>query len=283
MSGLMSTLAVSTAIAASLTSGLTPLEAPSIDSQSPSITRENNSQSDANTYIDSATDLLLSSSGNSSVDESTISGVDISSHQHGGDKNLDIKTITSQGNQKFAFIKASEGTHYVNPNYRQDTIDFINTATPVGFYHYAKPSDDPENAREQARLFVSVTGINQGVKSLPPVLDIEENENNLSSGELIAWVDAFVDEIKKTTGKNTMIYTYPNFWRDQMGNTTNFSDLPLWIAHYNGGDKPGSLPGGWTNWTFWQYTDSGSVEGYNHKIDVNYFNGTESDLRSIYN
>lgn len=207
-------------------------------------------------------------------------GIDISSHQHSGEQLRLSSSIPADG-LSYVFVKATEGTGYVNPHFRSDTVDVINSNIPVGFYHYAKPTADPEDARRQARHFVAVTGINQGVKSLPPVLDLEENEKNLSPEQLIAWTQAFVDEIKVLANRDVMMYTYPSFWRNEMGNTSKFSNLPLWIAHYHGGAVP-DVPGGWTNWTFWQYTDSGRVEGYSKKVDRNYFNGNVQALQAIY-
>lgn len=213
-------------------------------------------------------------------DGSTPVGIDISSHQHNGGSRLNVQEVVA-GGQDFAIIKATEGTHYINPHFRPDTVNFISEGKPVGFYHYARPSSDPEDAREEARFFVEVTGMNIGVKSLPPVLDIEEHEG-LSSRELITWTHTFVDEIKELTGRDTMIYTYPWFWENRMANTTEFNHLPLWIAHYTDNGEPGRLPGGWTDWVFWQHTDSGTIPGARGDIDQNEFSGTLTELHEIY-
>ena len=207
-------------------------------------------------------------------------GIDISSHQHNNGSHMNIREVAENG-QDFAFIKATEGTHYVNPHFRPDVVDFIDSNTPIGFYHYGRPTSNPEEAREQARFFVDVTGMGIGVKSLPPVLDIEEPQG-LSPRQLIDWTHAYVDEIKKLTGRDTMIYTYPYFWKHSMGNTTEFNHLPLWIAHYTNNDQPGSLPGGWTDWTFWQHTSEGTVTGAHGDVDQNRFSGTMSELREMY-
>lgn len=216
----------------------------------------------------------------SSVSRGAPEGIDIASHQHNA-SHIDIREAVTGSNLEYIFIKATEGTNYVNPYFHTDSVEAINSGVAVGFYHYAKPTSSTSDARKQARHFVSTTGIDQGVKSLPPVLDLEENKNNLSSQQLIDWTQAYVDEIKKLTGKTVMMYTYPSFWRDDMDNTTRFSDLPLWIAHYHSGSQP-DIPGGWTDWTFWQHTSSGRVDGYDKNIDKNYFNGSSKALQSIY-
>lgn len=299
---LMSMLAVSTALAASLSTGnsASTVEAPEIQSQQQVSAVSNNSEDLVEKVLEqiaqgerspdneavgvSRVMKVLDSRGN--VNSSTISsgnplGIDISGHQHNSSGTIDINTAVDHSNVEFAFIKATESTNYINPHFRSDTMTAINKGIPIGFYHYAKPTNSISDAKEQARFFVDVTGISQGVKTLPPVLDLEENKENLSSQQLIEWTQAYVNEIKRLTGKNVMMYTYPSFWRDEMNNTTRFSDLPLWIAHYHNGTKP-DVPGGWTNWTFWQYTSSGRVNGYNQNIDMNYFNGSSEALKSIY-
>lgn len=229
---------------------------------------------------------VVAVANNDSVKTSTdqsLYGVDIASHQHTGpgDKTIDIPKSVD-GGISYAFVKATEGTNYMNPYFRDDVIKFIEKDTPVGFYHYAKPTASTEEAKAQARLFVAVTGIDKGVKTIAPVLDIEENKEKLTSSQLVQWTHAFVDEVKELTGMDVMIYTYPNFWLNEMGNTTEFSHLPLWLASYNNKTHPGTIPGGWDTWTFWQYTSDGKVDGYGGKIDLNVFNGTPEDLKSMY-
>jgi LysM repeat protein len=38
---------------------------------------------------------------------------------------------------------------------------------------------------------------------------------------------------------------------------------------------------GWDAWTFWQYSESGSVPGISGSVDLDYFNGTLSDLEAL--
>ena len=89
-------------------------------------------------------------------------------------------------------------------------------------------------------------------------------------------------EIKELTNRNSIIYTYPTFWRQNMNNTTKFSDLPLWIADYNGKATPSSLPGGWNDWTFWQYSSEETINGSEKPLDANIFNGNKQELEKLY-
>ena len=303
-SGLFSSLALSSSIASSVIMGVQPPEAPDIPEQS--VIQQNNDvpshqssltshrmndsisssakDNDSSHHEDevSSASKLLTGSSDTLDNLSQPHGIDISSHQH-TNKDIDLSEAI-KGGQDFTFVKATEGTGYVNPHFRSDVIDVMKENSPVGFYHYAKPSTSTEDAREQAQAFVSKTGIDKGVKSLPPVLDIEESNGVGNSEDLINWTQAFVDEIKDLTGQDVMIYTYPSFWQNNMGNTTQFSHLPLWIANYNGSTSPGTpLVGGWDDWTFWQYSSDGIVDGYDKLIDVNLFNGSSKELAEMYN
>lgn len=296
---LFSSLALSSGVATSVIMGVQPPAAPEIPEQS--IVQENQSKTEKNSssskppkrtstngaVSSSIADDVASASRFLTGNENTLEnlslphGIDISSHQHGS-LNINLPSVID-GGQNFVFIKATEGTHYVNPYFRSDVIKAMDKNIPVGFYHYARPSDSTEDAREQARAFIAKTGIDQGVKSLPPVLDIEQSDDVTNSKDLINWTQAFVDEVKDVTGQDVMIYTYPSFWKNEMANTTQFNHLPLWIAHYNESTRPGTpLIGGWEDWTFWQYSDKGIVDGHSAKLDVNLFNGSQKELAEMY-
>lgn len=264
MSGLVASLGLSTALISGMIEDISQFDE-NIEEQ--------------HSHVAASTQLLLNSGKDASLgDAESISGIDIASHQH--QERLNHEKVVDSS-QKFAFIKATEGNHYINPHFRDDVISFIKEDIPVGFYHYAQPSNDVQSARIQAELFIKVTGIDQGVRALPPVLDIEKS-NNVSPSELVAWTHEFVATVEKLTGLDTMIYTYPSFWENEMGNTKEFNHLPLWIADYNKKESPGKLPGGWERWDFWQYTEEGRVGGIEGNVDKNIFNGSEEALEALY-
>ncbi len=82
-------------------------------------------------------------------------------------------------------------------------------------------------------------------------------------------------------GRTPILYFSPYFWIDHLGNATNFTHYPLWIAHYTSGHP--LVPGGWQTWTFWQRTSSGSVRGIGGHVDMNRFNGSSAQLAKIAN
>lgn len=281
--GLLSQITAYATVIAALNGVLTEPEAPSMPPPTVLTIQSNDDyQIEDNVRIDaintSENQSLTNNIDVSGVAHSLINGIDISSHQHSSSSNINVQKVIDSGEINFLFVKATEGTNYVNKHFRDDVVTAINSNTPVGYYHYARPTADPEEAREQARFFAKVTGIDNGVKGLPPVLDIEEDEG-LTPQQLIDWTEAYVDEIRVITGKDTMIYTYPTFWRDKMNNTPLFNYLPLWIADYNNSATPSMpLPGGWKDWTFWQYTSNERITGVDQGVDGNIFNGSYIDL-----
>ncbi|MDO4909411.1 MAG: GH25 family lysozyme [Corynebacterium sp.] len=198
------------------------------------------------------------------------SGVDVASHQHTqGD--IDWTQVAGSG-QRYAFVKATEGTNYVNPFYESDVTRAAQAGMYVGAYHYAKPA---QSAAAQAAAF-AIQIAKLPTPSLPPVLDIEVNDGVDVAG-MQAWTRTFVSEVKRLTGRDVMIYTYRYFWEAQMGNTTEFNYLPLWMAAYQA-TAPTVIPGGWSYMTFWQNSSTGNIPGILGNVDTNLFNGTEAQL-----
>jgi hypothetical protein len=77
-----------------------------------------------------------------------------------------------------------------------------------------------------------------------------------------------------------MIYTALGFWDGSVGSTA-FSANPLWAENWRVACP--NLAEGWTNWVFWQYSDSGNVSGISTVVDLDKFNGSLSDLLAVAN
>ena len=211
--------------------------------------------------------MVLVAAGAATAD---ITGPDVSSHQHPNGTSIDWGQVRGSG-RTFAFVKSTEGLGYVNPYFSADWSAVKANGMVRGSYHYARPDGSPGSAAEQARYFVSVAGMMGSGGDLGPVLDLEET-GGLAPSQLVAWVHNWLDTITALTGRTPIIYTYPYFWRSAMGNNTGFTQYPLWIADYNGGSAPTTpLIGGWTSWTFWQYTDRSAIAGVSTGVDDSRF------------
>lgn len=211
-----------------------------------------------------------------------ISGPDVASYQHPGGASIDWSQVKYSGHN-FAFVKATEGVGYVNPYFSADWAAIQSNGMVRGSYHYAKPDSSSTSAAEQARYFVATAGLMHTSGDLAPVLDLEET-GGLSPSQLVRWVHAWLSTITALTGRTPIIYTYPYFWRSAMGNDTSFTQYPLWIADYNGGSAPNTpLIGGWSQWTFWQYTDRSAIAGVSTGVDDSKFSGTSAALSALAN
>ncbi|MHA2788749.1 glycoside hydrolase family 25 protein [Corynebacterium sp. S7] len=201
------------------------------------------------------------------------SGIDVASHQRPGGAPIDWSSVAASG-QRFAYVKATEGHGWANDFYAEDIASANAAGLMTGAYHYARPDSDP---RAQATYFASV--INSGTPtSLPPVLDLEETDG-LNAVDLQNWTRTFLQTLQAQTGETPMIYTYRYFWVEDMANTTEFSNYPLWLAAYQS-NAPAPV-GGWSTVSFWQRSETGTVPGVDSQVDLNYFNGTEAQLQAF--
>ncbi|MFB9566732.1 lysozyme [Saccharopolyspora hordei] len=196
-----------------------------------------------------------------------VEGIDVSNHNG----SIDWNEVAADG-KKFTFVLATDGTDFSNPRYSEQYHGAKDAGLIAGAYHFARP--DESSAEAQADRFLDVADYQSDGKTLPPVLDLEVDPNSggcygMSVDEMRQWTQTFNDKVKERTGKEPIIYANPSFWRQCMGSTDSFDGHPLWLASY-GVDSP-TVPSGFSNWHFWQYTDKGSVDGISGYTDLNQF------------
>ena len=207
--------------------------------------------------------------------QAQVAGPDVASWQHPGGAGIDWNAVRDSGNQ-FAIVKATEGLDYVNPFQVQDSIGIKTAGLMRGTYHYA---DVSQPAAAQAQKYALNTLANRLPGDLPPVIDFEESKG-LPTAHLVGWLHEFLNVSEALSGKKPIIYTYPSFWRNQVGNSCEFSNYPLWIADYNGGSGPTlPLPGCWGQWAFWQYTSTANIPGIGGgNTDRSFYGGVAGPL-----
>lgn len=204
----------------------------------------------------------------------TLNGVDISSAQ---DANGTINWTQVAATNQFAAIKVTEGNYYVNPNYATDAAGAVAAGMYVAAYHFANPPKSTGAA--QADYAVANAGnYKVGGQYLPLMLDLEYDPYStnwcygLSPTQMVNWISSFMSEATTLTGAAPIIYTPRQWWNTCTGNSTAFGSDVLWVPAYSAG-TPGTLPAGWSNWSLWQYTSSGSVSGITGAVDQDYFSG----------
>src|SRR6202000_1699906 len=91
--------------------------------------------------------------------------------------------------------------------------------------------------------------------------------------QLVGWISAFASEARRLTGQVPAIYTTASWWATCTGDSTAFSNDPLWVAGYGSGHP--ARPGAWRSWAVWQYSSAGTVPGIAARgsTDVSYAAG----------
>ena len=201
-------------------------------------------------------------------------GLDVSDHQH----SVNWSSVASHGAQ-FAYIKATEGTGFVNPDFASQYDGAYQAGIIRGAYHFALPNDSSGAA--QASYFVANGGgWSADGRTLPGALDIEYNPYGaecykLSRSAMVAWIASFDERYEALTSVWPVLYTTSQWWAKCTGNYSGFATQdPLWIASYGG--TAGALPAGWPTFTFWQYSSTGTFPG-----DQDMFNGSRSGLSRL--
>ena len=198
-------------------------------------------------------------------------GTDASSWQHADGKPIDWQAFKNAGHD-FALIKATDGADYINPWFADDTARMRAAGVLRGAYHFPVFTGLPE---QQAVWYVQNTFRQNVAGSLPPIIAVERS-NGLPPDVLINWLHRWLNVVRVLTGRMPVIYT-TSFWFTGMANTNQFTQYPLWIADWEDVPNP-ALPGGWTNWAFWQTSDKEEIPGMVGPADHNVFNGELGSL-----
>jgi GH25 family lysozyme M1 (1,4-beta-N-acetylmuramidase) len=206
-----------------------------------------------------------------------VQGIDVSHYQG----SINWSSVKAAG-ISFAWIKATEGTTYKDDTFNTNYVNAYNAKVIRGAYHFARP--DVSGGAAQATYFASNGGAwSADNLTLPGVLDIEGSCYGLSQTSIRTWISDFYNTYKSRTGRDIVIYTSPSWWNSCTGSWNGMAaKSPLWDAHWTTAASP-TLPGGFSAWTVWQYTSSGSVGGVSGAVDRDKFNGTAARLLALAN
>jgi lysozyme len=200
---------------------------------------------------------------NNKGDASMIKGIDVSHHNGTPDFGK-----AKDAGVAFAYIKATEGKTYRDPQFQPNAYNAMKAGLSVGFYHFARPDNDNKPEDEAQNFVAAISPIKY---ALLPVLDLEVAVS-MSDEALYRWAKTFIDTVKAKTGHATMLYTGLHYLNSRPALMKLASQVPLWIAAYRSTEPSIS---GW-EWTMWQFTDKGDIPGVG-RCDVNYL----KDLSAI--
>lgn len=210
-------------------------------------------------------------------------GPDVSFYQDDPQTPQGINFVKMRETAHCVIIRAGQnvwGDRDFKVNWREAKL----AGLPRGSYWFYDSRIDP---KIQAEKWVSMfEGGDFG--ELPLFGDFEDVYNGAYKGWKNWYV--FIERVKALIPKEKEIgiYTGYYYWKDNTigvniptASLNYFKQYPLWVANY-GATQP-LVPQPWTEWTFWQYTDSGpgplyGVESLN--IDLNHFNGDLEQFRA---
>jgi lysozyme len=198
-----------------------------------------------------------------------VRGIDVSKWQGA----VDWRRVARSG-VRFAFIRVSDGTDNVDPNFAANWRGARRARITRGAYQFFRPDQDPI---AQADLLIKKMGpLRRG--DLPPVLDLETS-GGLTPRQVVARVRRWVRRVKLATGVDPIIYSNARSWIEVTGDSRRWRRSPLWVAHYE--VRCPAMPRAWRRWAFHQHTDRGEVAGIDGPVDLNHFNGTRSRLSRL--
>ena len=203
-------------------------------------------------------------------DKYPVRGVDVSSYQG----EIDWDTLASQ-EIDFAFIKATEGSSYVDPFFDKNWKNASKTDLRIGAYHFFSFESSGE---KQGKLFCDTVKAVDNM--LPPVIDVEfygkfRSESDIDVHAVKTELRKLADVLYAEYGVKPLIYasseTYGAIYEG------DFEDCGLWIRSVYSGVSDG------INWTFWQYSNRHRLDGYDGEeryIDMNVFYGSVEDFKN---
>lgn len=202
----------------------------------------------------------------------SVHGIDISRYQDEVDWE-NLFTISTDGDTipiRFAIIKATQGLLLEDPNFTEHWENAKEFGVVRGAYHYYLPD---RSASIQAKNFISNVTLSKG--DLPPVIDIEETRGK-SKADMVKNLKVFALALEKEYGMKPIIYSNKTFISDYL--VSDFKDYNFWIAHYYQEEinPPDSI-----KWVFWQHSDRCVLHNGYCNVDVNVFNGTMKELKSL--
>jgi lysozyme len=195
-------------------------------------------------------------------------GIDVS-HYQGNIAWDKVSKIQDSFPVSFVFIRATAGSIKVDRKFKKNWQHSKSSGFVRGAYHYYRPN---ENSLLQADNFIRTVHLKKG--DLPPVLDIEDIPRIQSMDNLKVGLRKWLEKIEQHYGVKPIIYSGESFYNEHLYN--DFSEYTCWVANYNYYVENID-----NDWSFWQFTDKGSVYGVKEFVDVNIYNGSKEKLLEL--
>lgn len=155
------------------------------------------------------------------------------------------------------YLKATEGTGFVDQTYQARRQQALAAGAKVGAYHFAGHAD----AATEADFFLSkIEAPKPG--ELRPCLDLESNQTR-------AWAERFASRVKTRLGYYPTLYGSTSFIAPLRAGSSVLKECPWWRAEYGPNDgKPHALAGGDMGAAAHQYTSVAAIPGISGHTDA---------------
>ena len=191
-------------------------------------------------------------------------GIDVSAHQG----TIDWKKVKESGIE-FAFIRCGYRGYESGEITADETFDYnmeqaLANGIQVGVYFFSQ-AIDVEEAKEEAKFTLEC--IRKYDVKLPVVYDFEKPGGifartfSLSKDTVTENAVVFGHMVQRR-GYTAMIYNSTNLF-EKLFNMEYIQEFQTWVAHYN---TP--YPTYPYTYRFWQYTDSGTIDGIDVPVDM---------------
>ena len=193
--------------------------------------------------------------------DNRVFGLDVSQYQ-GQIEWEKAKIVEDTFQLQFVFIRATAGKDKLDSRFHENWKNAKAANFICGAYHYYRPN---ENSLLQAENFIKHVRLKKG--DFPPVLDIENLPKVQSMDSLKVGLKRWLKKVENHYKIKPIIYSGEKYFNDFLED--EFKGYTFWIANYNFFVEDCK-----DLWTFWQFTEKGSVPGINGNVDLNIYNGT---------
>lgn len=192
-------------------------------------------------------------------------GIDVSEHQ--GD--IDWGQVKAAG-YDFAFLRigyrgyGEQGTLCADAKFQQNIVNAHNAGVEVGVYLFSQAVSEDEALQEAGLVLEQLQGHSL---ELPVVFDPERIRDDAArtdnvTGEQFTKNTVLFCEKMKEAGYQPMIYSNM-LWEAFEYDMEALADYPIWYADYE------PVPQTPYYFSFWQYSEKGSVDGIAGNVDLN--------------
>ena len=218
-----------------------------------------------------------------------IYGIDIARYQHGKGRKpapilwdqLRITHVGKNGSHNvsgnadypvsFVYIKSTEGTTVRNKFYVNDYAQARKHGIRTGAYHFFSTRT---TGAAQAKHFIRNTLFHKG--DLPPVLDVEPSKSQIQQmggpEVMFRHIRVWLNAVEQWIGVKPVLYVNQMFVNNYLSEQEDLKrDYGVWIARYSEYKPDVRL-------TYWQLCPDGRVAGIQGDVDINVFNGYQSQF-----